>query len=684
MTVHHVSVDGARLYKRRKSASSEDIMLFTHGQHQNVTIEREELIGTLGLGDLPEAIEDLVLIATAVYAADARVPRMTDSDVFGSKWRRDFRISVPVLEPELWSSGFVNLHLTRTLNHVTGDSFEFNFSKRRNRLSRQLNLPIGSRPDVEGSDVVVLFSGGLDSLAAAVMAVADKRHPLLVGHRPGNVIHSRQRRVVNALRPSLPQWTFPILGLKINSNRGSEPKEYSQRSRSFLFAALGAAACHAASVNELYLCDNGVVSLNLPQSSQNVGTLLSRSTHPLFLSNAQELLRAVLDLKEFRITNTLLEMTRVDVLQSITNIIEPKIIQETASCAHPQRRTQHQPHCGTCTQCIDRRFSTIAAGMEEHDLAGAYEVDIFTDELKDGTARTHAENYVRFSSKLQSIADAQGFAMAYLSELTDASADESVESFATRMWPVFWRHSNNTEGVLELMLGRQIRDLVKNGMPQASVLRFVATGERLRERGPVELLTQEPAINAIGVDGHLSDVARSAKGQRHQRKSSTNSSNTNKKAERTKKMPAKEIFISYCRKDKDWLDRLNTMVRPMVRQNTISTWDDTQIGVGDQWRKEINLALSQARVAVLLVSAGFLASEFIHNHELPQLLAAASTGGTTIVWVPVAQCMWEESPISVYQAAWPPERPLNSLSEAEIDDALKKIAQSIKAVVQRP
>ena len=39
--------------------------------------------------------------------------------------------------------------------------------------------------------------------------------------------------------------------------------------------------------------------------------------------------------------------------------------------------TNLNPHCGKCSQCIDRRFAMIAAGQEHNDPDEAYKVNLF-------------------------------------------------------------------------------------------------------------------------------------------------------------------------------------------------------------------------------------------------------------------------------------------------------------------
>jgi len=122
------------------------------------------------------------------------------------------------------------------------------------------------------------------------------------------------------------------------------------------------------------------------------------------------------------------------------------------------------------------------------------------------------------------------------------------------------------------------------------------------------------------------------------------------------------------------------MLKPIVRMGAITIWDDTQIRSGTKWYDEIKKALASARVAVLLVSPEFLASDFIAKHELPELQKAAEQEGLIILWVAVKPCMYKETAIADYQAAHNPNRPLSKLSSAKRDEELVKICEEIKRV----
>ncbi|MDZ8083251.1 MAG: COR domain-containing protein, partial [Nostoc sp. DcaGUA01] len=144
-----------------------------------------------------------------------------------------------------------------------------------------------------------------------------------------------------------------------------------------------------------------------------------------------------------------------------------------------------------------------------------------------------------------------------------------------------------------------------------------------------------------------------------------------------------QVFISYSYQDQHWLTKLQKHLKPMIRNQTLVAWDDSKIQPGAKWRDEIENALAAAKVAVLLVSPDFLASDFIADNELPPLLDAAEAEGLTIIWIPLTYSGYEETEIEKYQSAHPPNQPLKSLNSAQEDQAWMNICKQIKAAIVR-
>lgn len=145
-----------------------------------------------------------------------------------------------------------------------------------------------------------------------------------------------------------------------------------------------------------------------------------------------------------------------------------------------------------------------------------------------------------------------------------------------------------------------------------------------------------------------------------------------------------QLFISYSHADREWVKRLKTMIRPLVRANELKLWDDSLIPPGAKWREEIENALATPKVALLLVSDDFLASEFVTNRELPQLLEAAELEGLRILWVCLSPCFVEETRINDYQGVLPPSQFLAAMSPVDQKRALKTIALAIREAIASP
>jgi predicted acylesterase/phospholipase RssA len=138
------------------------------------------------------------------------------------------------------------------------------------------------------------------------------------------------------------------------------------------------------------------------------------------------------------------------------------------------------------------------------------------------------------------------------------------------------------------------------------------------------------------------------------------------------------VFISYARDDRSWVDRFQVALKGTLRNRPVLVWDDSQLRGGAAWRQEIERQLKSTKVALLLVTNSFLASDFIKDVELKAILDAARGDGLVVIWVLVRQCDWQSSELEQINCANDTRRPLNSLTEADLDEVLLSVGRQVR------
>ena len=146
---------------------------------------------------------------------------------------------------------------------------------------------------------------------------------------------------------------------------------------------------------------------------------------------------------------------------------------------------------------------------------------------------------------------------------------------------------------------------------------------------------------------------------------------------------ANHLFISYNHKDRDFLERLQVHLKPLVRENIIDLWDDTKLLAGDKWKEKIEESLKKARVAILLISADFLASDFIVDNELPPLLLASEAKGTRVIPIVVNPCRFSrDKNLSSFHAINDPKKPVTKLSFSEQEELYDKVSALVESHIK--
>ena len=141
------------------------------------------------------------------------------------------------------------------------------------------------------------------------------------------------------------------------------------------------------------------------------------------------------------------------------------------------------------------------------------------------------------------------------------------------------------------------------------------------------------------------------------------------------------VFIRYSHKDERWKDRLVTHLDVLQRQGYLSVWQDRLIDAGDPWGPEIQKAMDQASLAVLLVSAHFLTSDFILKREVPYLLKQQKRGlrifpvivdpfdREAVAWLARLQCRPKDAV------------PLSNFARPRAEQHLAEIAKEIRMLL---
>ncbi|MBX2944162.1 MAG: 7-cyano-7-deazaguanine synthase [Cyclobacteriaceae bacterium] len=315
---------------------------------------------------------DLLIISATMYAADTRINREQFAE---DNWTRQIDLYIPVSNPDLWNTQ--KARLEQIFRFLTGDIWKLCF---RDRSDKDFKVsPVSKLTRFQmpyETNTVCLFSGGMDSFIGAIKLLESGVRPLLVGHSKSADVGPYQKNCANALKlayPSIaPERIYAYISIPKNDLFNSE--DHTERGRSFMFLSLGA-ICGSALNSEgsnLYVPENGMISLNIPLTPLRVGSHSTRTTHPHYLSMMQDLFD---DLQlRVNIENPFQFFTKGEMIKDCAN--QSLILNtETMSCSHPSGRYEGKgnAHCGRCVPCIIRQSSYSAAGVSDRSL---YRTDI--------------------------------------------------------------------------------------------------------------------------------------------------------------------------------------------------------------------------------------------------------------------------------------------------------------------
>ena len=314
----------------------------------------------------PQNVWDFNTIAWAVTAADKSLSRATAADA----WTREIDLTIHLCDPDVWE--LVKPQLQQTLRFLTGDFWHLTFK------DGGVKPPKITKKQKKSFDFncVCLLSGGVDSLVGAIDLVAEQHKPIFVSQTLTNEAET-QRSYAEEIgsEGSHIQWSHSV-------RMPDKEREGSTRGRSiifFAFAALAASAIQSElnSPVKIYVPENGFISLNIPLNPGRIGSLSTKTTHPVYLEGIQAIWKDVGI--NFELATPYIFKTKGEVLVGCKNQnLLNKLVYRSVSCG--RYRVYRRRHCGRCVPCMARRAAFLKMGIPDNTTGGYY----FNDLAKPG------------------------------------------------------------------------------------------------------------------------------------------------------------------------------------------------------------------------------------------------------------------------------------------------------------
>ena len=325
-------------------------------------------------GSLAPAFSDFLRISVSVYVADRLLRRRCKCHP--GKNRRKVNLTVEVSDPSFWNNGLLE-KVSESLNFVSGDTWNLSVTKLNCSLAQERQLPL-SFP-LPSDARVCLYSGGLDSAAGLACQLNDAPNrmtiPVTVWHQGGQ--RGSIRRQLKLLADKFPSSEIKPFVVKANvfdSARTNGKEESSQRTRSLLFCAVGAAVATLVGVSVVEMYESGIGAINIPLLAGLTGAKTTRSSHPEFLRQMTEIVSLIAQ-RPIAFHLPFAKQTKAQVVSVLKSHCLEDLAVATASCSSFPLREKYAKQCGYCSACIFRRQALLSAGISEP--VGTYKVDLF-------------------------------------------------------------------------------------------------------------------------------------------------------------------------------------------------------------------------------------------------------------------------------------------------------------------
>lgn len=101
------------------------------------------------------------------------------------------------------------------------------------------------------------------------------------------------------------------------------------------------------------------------------------------------------------------------------------------------------------------------------------------------------------------------------------------------------------------------------------------------------------------------------------------------------------VFIIYAREDREIKQGLLRHLNPLKEPYNLNLWHDDHIDPGQEWKPSIESRLEKTDLFLLLVSADFMNSEFIHQVEFKFAIDRHKQNKSIVIPVIIDWCLWD-------------------------------------------
>lgn len=140
-----------------------------------------------------------------------------------------------------------------------------------------------------------------------------------------------------------------------------------------------------------------------------------------------------------------------------------------------------------------------------------------------------------------------------------------------------------------------------------------------------------------------------------------------------------EVFLSYARQDHIFWSELDTHLSNLKRQGIITSWSDSDIVPGTEWRSQTLTHLNTARLILLLISADFMASEFCYSFEMARAIERCQANESRVLPIILRPCDWKGTPFAKLAVLPAQGKPVTCWSSR--DDAYVNVVQGIRQAI---